>query len=138
MHSDTGNNKSIHVHPYRIPLHWRDAVNTEIDNLLRLCIIHVRHSQSPWSSPVIAVKRKTSLEVHLCIDYRALNSVTTPETYQMLRVDEILEALASARSLSKMDLQKGFHQVPLALEVMQNTAFAIVMANMHTPVCPLD
>ena len=48
--------------------------------------------------------------VRICIDFRAINSVTQPDPYQMPLIEEILETLASAKFISKIDLNKGFHQ----------------------------
>ena len=41
--------------------------------------------------------------VRMCIDFRAINSVTQPDPYQMPLIDEILETLASAKFISKID-----------------------------------
>ena len=49
--------------------------------------------------------------VRICIDFRAINNVTQPDLYQMPLIEEILETLASARFISKIDLNKGFHQI---------------------------
>ena len=61
--------------------------------------------------------------VRICIDYRAVNSVTAPDPYQMAFIGEILDTLASAKFISKVDLNKGFHQIPVKFEDMEKTAF---------------
>ena len=47
------------------------------------------------------------------MDYHAVNAITLPDPYQMPFFEEILDSLAPARYLSKVDLNKGFHQIPI-------------------------
>ena len=72
----------------------------------------IEPSHSPWSSPMIPVKKKDG-SVRICIDFRHLNAVTTPDPYLMPRIDDIIDCLGNAKFLSKFDLAKGFHQVPV-------------------------
>ena len=49
----------------------------------------------------------------MCIDFRALNSKTIPDPYQMSLIDDILDNLASAQFISKIDLEiKAFTKFP--------------------------
>ena len=41
----------------------------------------------------------------------------------MPRIDTIIDCLGSALFLSKLDLAKGFHQVPVKVEDKRKTAF---------------
>ena len=92
----------------------------EIDKLLELGIF--RPSDSPWSSSIVTVGKKDG-GVRICIDFRAINSVTQPDPYQMPLIEEILETLASAKFISKIDLNKGFHQIPIEPGDIPKTAF---------------
>ena len=49
--------------------------------------------------------------------------MTQPDPYQMPLIDEILETLASAKFISKIDLNKGFHQIPIEPGDIPKTAF---------------
>ncbi|UYV79808.1 K02A2.6-like [Cordylochernes scorpioides] len=53
---ETGNHQPIKHRPYRVSPTERQAIQTEVDKMLDAGII--RHSESPWSSPVILVKKK--------------------------------------------------------------------------------
>ena len=125
---NTGNQEPVRSHPYRIPPRWREEVRGQINQLLELGII--RPSESPWSSSVVTVRKKDG-GVRICIDYRAVNSVTAPDPYQMPFIEEILDTLASAKFISKVDLNKGFHQIPVKSEDMEKTAFC-------TPWCKFE
>ena len=81
-----------------------------------------RDSDSPWSSPVVLVKKKTG-EWRFCVDYRKLNEVTMKDVYPLPRIEEALARLEGSRYFSIMDLQSGYHQIPLHPEDRQKTAF---------------
>ena len=49
--------------------------------------------------------------------------ITVPDPYLMPRIDEIIDTLAEAKFLSTLDLNKGFHQVPLRSQDKPKTAF---------------
>ena len=53
----------------------------------------IRPSTSPWSSPIIMVRKKDG-SWRFCIDFRKLNSVTHKDAYPLPRIDETLESLA--------------------------------------------
>ena len=116
----TGEHEPVRSHPYRIPPKWKDEVREQIDLLLGLGII--RPSESPWSSSVVTVQKKEG-GVRICIDFRSVNNITQPDPYLMPLIDEILDALSSARFISKVDLNKGFHQIPISQDDIPKTAF---------------
>ena len=117
---NTADHAPISSHPYRVAPRWREEVKQQLDQLLELGII--QPSVSPWSSSIVTVKKKDG-GVRICIDYRAVNSNTQPDPYQMPLIDDILEALACAKFISKVDLNKGFHQIPVEPSHYQKTAF---------------
>ena len=117
---NTGTNEPVRSHPYRIPPRWHDEVKVQVDSLLRLGII--RPSTSPWASSVVTVKKKEG-GVRICVDYRAVNELTLPDPYLMLLIEEILDTLAAAKFMSKIDLNKGFHQIPVNNDDIAKTAF---------------
>ena len=116
----TGDTRPIHQHPYRVPMAWQGQVRQEIQSMLKLGVIEP--SDSPWASPIVPVKKKDGT-IRLCIDYRKLNSVTSDDTYQMPRVDELIENLGDAVYITTLDLTKGYYQVPVAEMDREKTAF---------------
>ena len=52
-----------------------------------------------------------------------LNTITQPDPYCMPLVEELIARVGEAKYLSKMDLSKGFYQVPLAEEDREKTVF---------------
>lgn len=64
--------------------------------------------------------------VRLCIDFMKINSATTSDPYQMPlidHVDDAIDKLSEARYLSKIDLNKGFYQIPMSKADQCKTAF---------------
>ena len=116
----TSESAPVRSHPYRVPPKWKDEVKVQLDQLLALGIIEP--SSSPWSSSLVIVRKKDG-GVRTCIDYRAVNAVTEPDPYQMPLIEEILDMLASAVFISKVDLTKGFHQIPIKADDCPKTSF---------------
>ena len=129
----TGEHSPVSNHPYRIAPRWREEVKSQIDQLLQMGII--QPSTSPWSSSVVTVKKKDG-GIRICIDFRAVNAITAPDPYQMPLIEEILDLLASAKFISKIDLNKGFHQIPVTCSDMAKTAFCTPWGKFEFKVMP--
>ena len=63
----------------------------------------VRPSTSPWSSPVVMVRKKDG-GWRFCVDYRKVNSVTRQDTYPLPRIDATLDSLAGSVFFTTLDL----------------------------------
>ncbi len=111
--------------PYRIAPGWRQDVKEEIQQLVREGI-HVP-SKSAWSSPMVPLRKRGTSAIRLCIDYRRLNSITRPDPFQMPMIHELLDNVAGATWLTKVDMNKGFYQVPLVRDSQDMTAFLFPM-----------
>ena len=133
FHINTGDHAPVASHPYRIAPRWRDEVKQQLDQLLQLGII--QPSFSPWSSSIVTVKKNDG-GIRICIDYRAVNAVTQPDPYQMPLIDDILEALSCAKFISKVDLNKGFHQIPVDPAHYHKTAFCTPWGKYEFKVMP--
>jgi hypothetical protein len=57
-----------------------------------------------------------------CGDYRHLNLVTTPDKYSLPNMQDLSNGLHSCTIFSKIDLVKGYHQIPVAIEEIPKTA----------------
>lgn len=117
---NTKNSPPLKTAPYRLAPAWKDQLKAEVKDLAEAGII--RSSTSPWSSPIIPVRKKDG-SVRLCVDFRRINKETVPDPYLMPRVEEIIDCLGKAEYLSVLDLNKGFHQVPMKEEDVEKTAF---------------
>ena len=110
----------IHQRAYRTPLSKREALDKEIDKMLKLGII--RESSSPWGSPVLLVPKKDG-ELRFCVDYRRLNDVTEKNRYPLPYIQDVFDQLGGSTVFSTLDLRSGYHQVGLTEEAIPKTAF---------------
>ena len=80
-----------------------------------------RRSDSPWSSPLHMVP-KNSGGWRPCGDYRRINDVTTADHYPVPHIQDFASQLAGASIFSKIDLVRGYHQIPVAVDDVRKTA----------------
>jgi len=81
----------------------------------------VRHSTSPWASPLHMV-RKADGSWRQCGEYHRLNAVTVPDTYPILNMMDFVTRAAGCTIFSKIDLKKGYHQIPMNPQDIPKTA----------------
>ena len=81
----------------------------------------VRRSDSPWSSPLHMV-RKADRTWRPCGDFRRLNMVTVADSYPLPNMLNFASKAAGCTIFSKIDLRKGYHQIPVHPADIQKTA----------------
>ena len=81
----------------------------------------VRRSNSPWASPLHMVP-KADGSWRPCGDFRRLNNITAHDRYPIPHVQDFSIRLAGMNIFSKIDLVRGYHQVPVRAEDVPKTA----------------
>jgi hypothetical protein len=130
---DTGSAPPVAVAPYRVSPAQRDVIDQQVQEMLESGVI--RPSNSPYSSPVLLVKKADGSD-RFCVDFRKLNSITKKDFYPLPRVDDMLDALGKADYFTVLDLQSGFWQVPLHPEDREKTAFSAARGHYEFNVMP--
>ena len=73
------------------------------------------------SSPVVVGKKDGG--IRFCIEYRNLNKVTQKDAYPLPLPDQVQDKLNRACIFSKLDLNSGYWQIPVAECHREKTAF---------------
>ncbi|KAK3892473.1 hypothetical protein Pcinc_003705 [Petrolisthes cinctipes] len=106
--------------PYPIPVKYHEDIKKQIRQLRAQGTI--RPSQSPYNTPLVPVPKKDG-GIRLCLDFRALNTKLKDDKYPLPNIKVILQQLGESKIFSCLDMYQGYHQVPLAEESMEKTAF---------------
>ena len=117
---EVNDTRPIKSRPYPLPHALRQVVDDEVKEMLELGVIEP--STSPYASPVVLVKKPDGSN-RFCCDYRKLNLVTIPDAEPIPDQDEIFAKLSKDNYFSKLDLTKGYWQVPLTERAKPLTAF---------------
>ena len=82
----------------------------------------IEPSQSSWSSSIVMVPKPDGT-LRFCIDYRKADAETKTDSYPIPRLEGCIDRVGSARFGTKVDLLKGYWQVPLTDRAKEMSAF---------------
>ena len=116
----TGASDPVPQEPYPKAMKHYQWVKEEIEKLLAAKVIY--SSRSSWSVPIIVVPKGARGKC-LVIDYRPLNKVTRKVTWPMPKVEDIFSKLNRATYYTTLDLQAGYHHIPLDKPSIPKMAF---------------
>ena len=118
---------------YPIPFHSQKVVDEEIQKMLDLDVIEP--CDGPFASPIVLIRKKDG-SVRFCVDMRQLNQRTVFDAEPMPNIEQIFAQLSGCRYFSKLDLSKGYWQVPLAESAKELTGFVTSNGNFRFKVMP--
>ena len=117
---DVGDTAPIKQHAYRVNPTKRALFKKEVDYLLANGL--AVPSFSSWSSPCILVPKACGGQ-RFCTDYRKVNNVTKADSFPLPLVEDLVDRVGAAKFVTKLDLLKGYWQVPLTARASDISAF---------------
>ena len=72
----------------------------------------------------------------MCVDFTDLNKACPKDPFPMPKIDQLVDATVGHPRMSFLDAFQGYHQIPLALDDQEKTAFVTHIGNYHYKVMP--
>lgn len=123
----------IQCKPYPLPHAKRNVVKQEVAAMIAMGVIEP--ARSAYSSPIVLVRKKDQTH-RFCIDFRRLNKVTEFEVEPLPDSEYIYAKVAKAHYFTKIDLSKGYWQVPVREADRHKLAFTTPDATYQWLVMP--
>ncbi|XDV20076.1 hypothetical protein PO909_025458 [Leuciscus waleckii] len=105
----------------RLPLSVKQAVSAELERLLEMDVIEGIDA-SPWVSPIVVTRQKNG-SVRMCVNLREPNKAVVMDSHPLPHMDDLFSEMCGATVFSTIDLANAYHQVLLAEESRDMTAF---------------
>jgi hypothetical protein len=106
--------------PYRISPSKEAELRRQIDKAISCSWI--QPSRSNFGSPVLFVPKPDGT-LYMCINYRAVNTLTVKDRYLLPHIEDILNSMHGSCWFIKLDMGAGYHQIRIATADRQITAF---------------
>ena len=88
-----------------------------------------------WLANIVVVKKKSG-KWRVCVDFTDLNKACPKDPFPMPKIDQLVDAIVGHPQMSFLDAFQGYHQILLALDDHEKTAFVTPIGNYHYKVMP--
>ena len=102
------NDTPILCKPYPLPYAVREELRNEVDSMLEMGV--VRPSTSPYTSPIIMVKKKDGSN-GVCDDFMKLNKITEVDPEPMTAAEDLFRRLSGKKYLSNLTKDTGRYRL---------------------------
>ena len=120
--------------PRRPSKEHADALREEVRKLKKVgAIKEVFYPK--WLANTVVVKKKSE-KWRVCVDFTDLNKACPKDLFPMLRIDRLVDSTIGHPRMSFLDAFQGYHQILLAAEDQEKTAFVTSVRNYHYKVIP--
>ena len=83
-----------------------------------------------WLTNTVVVKKKSG-KWRVCVNFTDLNKACSKDPFPMPKIDQLVDATVGHPRMSYLDAFQGYHQIPLALDDQEKTAFVTPIGNYH-------
>jgi hypothetical protein len=115
-------------------MHKKQEVKELLNDMLEREVI--RPSNSPWSSPLVLVKKKDNTK-RLCVDFRKVNEITKKDAYTIPGIDDTLDTLHGARYFSCVIWPVAIGKLNCKKKTRKKRHFQRHMGYMNSTLCRL-
>ena len=77
------------------------------------------------------VVKKKSGKWRVCVDFTDLNKACPKDPFPMPKINQLVDTIVGHPRMSFLDAFQGYHQIPLALDDQEKTAFVTPIRNYH-------
>ncbi|CAK1578777.1 unnamed protein product [Parnassius mnemosyne] len=121
-HIDLLTDKYCSKRPYRCSMEDKKEIEEQVAKLLQKNLIE--ESYSPFAAPVtLAFKKEDNKRNRLCIDFRDLNKIVTPQAQPFPLIEDLVIKTRNCKYFSTLDINSAFWSIPLRIEDRKKTAF---------------
>ena len=82
-------------------------------------------------------KKKTG-KWRVFVDFMDLNKACPKDPFPMPKIDQLVDATVGHPCMSFLDAFQGYHQIPLALDDQEKTAFVTLVGDYHYKIMPFS
>ena len=115
------NHPMIHA-PRKCPIHMRDEIKAELEEMMSHGIIQKVDEPTDWVNSIVYV-RKNNDKLRLCLDPKDLNKNIMRCHHKTPTMEELSHKLSGAKIFSKLDAKNGYWSVKLDRESQLLTTF---------------
>ena len=90
-----------------------------------------------WLADTVVVKKKSE-KWRVCVNFTNLNKACAKDPFPMLRINQLVDATVGHPRMSFLNVFQGYHQIPLALDDQEKTAFITPIGNYHYKVMSFE
>ena len=83
-----------------------------------------------WLANTVVVKKKSG-KWQVCVDFTDLNKAYSKDPFPIPKIDQLVNATVGHPRMSFLNAFQGYHQIPLALDDQEKTAFVTPVGNYH-------
>ena len=88
-----------------------------------------------WLANTVVVKKKND-KWRVCVNFTDLNKACPKDPFPMSKIDQLVDVTVGHPRMSFLDAFQDYHQIPLALDDQEKTAFVTPVGNYHYKVMP--
>nr|XP_023929215.1 uncharacterized protein LOC112040561 [Quercus suber] len=115
--------------PQRLSKEHSKVVKEEVNKLKQVEAIK-KVFYDEWLTNTVVVKKKNG-KWRVCVNFTDLNKACPNDPFPIPRIDQLVDAIVGHPRISFLDAFQGYHQIPLALDDQEETAFVTPTENYH-------